>query len=265
VQAAAAAARSAACADARLWARAAGRARALVLAAVACCAMTAPPGAALASFAAARLSGAAGLSGAALAGQTSPFAELSVTAYGAQRFDLATGFTELPDGGEVVDRGSGLRLQASWIRYAEGVILEATDARVSGPFGEVDAARLLLDLEARRLHAAGGVTLSTALGDVRAQTLRFDADDGWLLARGAVTSDALELEADGILVDPASGRIVLLPPYAYVDGPISLRADAQGAPLQLTPQRDDDLTIVGFDASTTLDDDVRRRLTADTE
>ncbi len=201
------------------------------------------------------------VAGTALAGsQTSPFAELSVTAYGAQRFDLATGFTELSDGGEVVDRGSGLRLEAPWIRYAEGAILEATDALVSGTFGEVFAPRLLLELSERRLHAAGGVTLVTPAGEVSAQTLRFDAADGWLQARGAVTGETPQLEAAGILVDVASGRIVLLPPYVYTDGPVSLRADAQGAPLQLTPRRDDDLAFVGYDASTSLDDDVRQRV-----
>ncbi|MDF1524212.1 MAG: hypothetical protein P1P87_15525, partial [Trueperaceae bacterium] len=39
-------------------------------------------------------------------------AELTVTAFGAQRFDLATGRTVLEDGGEVVDRSSGVRLTA---------------------------------------------------------------------------------------------------------------------------------------------------------
>ncbi len=195
----------------------------------------------------------------------SPFAELSVTAHGTQRFDLATGFTELPEGGEVVDRGSGLRLEAAWLRYAEGQLLEATDAHVSGPFGGVFAPRLTLDLAERRLHAAGGVTLTTSAGAVTAQTLRYDADDGWLLARGEVHSDAPELVAQGIWYEAEGGRVVLLPPYRYVDGPVTLRADRFGAPLQLTPERDDDLAIIGYDASTTLDDDLRARVAAASE
>lgn len=206
--------------------------------------------------------------GAVLVVQAQPagaFAELSVTAYGAQRLDLATGFTELPDGGEVVDRGSGVRLEAPWLRYAEGERLEATDALVHGPFGEVFAPGLTLDLTRRRLYADGGVSLSTPSGTVRAATLRFDADDGWILARHDVHSDAPALEAAGIWYEIARGRLLLLPPYVYVDGPITLRADADGAPLQLTPDVADDGTVNGYDATTELDDDMLPRALAANE
>ena len=211
---------------------------------------------------------------AALAGAAAPvvgaqpasaFAELAVTAYGAQRFDLATGFTELPDGGEVVDRGSGVRLEAPWLRYAEGERLEATDALVYGAFGEVFAPGLTLDLRQRRLYADGGVSLSTPSGTVRAATLRFDADDGWILARHDVHSDTPALEAAGIWYEVDGGRLLLLPPYTYVDGPVTLRADADGAPLQLTPEFADDGTLNGYDATTDLDDDLRSRTLAANE
>jgi len=206
--------------------------------------------------------------GAALVVRAQPasvFAELAVTAYGAQRFDLATGFTELPDGGEVVDQGSGVRLEAPWLRYAEGERLEATDALVHGPFGEMFAPGLTLDLRQRRLYADGGVSLSTPRGTVRAATLRFDADDGWILARHDVHSDTPTLEAAGIWYEFDGGRLLLLPPYAYVDGPITLRADAEGAPLQLTPAVAGDGTRDGYDATTDLDDDLRSRALAVTE
>ena len=195
----------------------------------------------------------------------SAFAELAVTAYGAQRFDLATGFTELPDGGEVVDQGSGVRLEAPWLRYAEGERLEATDALVHGPFGEVFAPGLTLDLGQRQLYADGGVRLSTPSGTVRAATLRFNANDGWILARHDVHSDMPALEAAGVWYEIDGGRLLLLPPYAYADGPITLRADAEGAPLQLTPEVADDGTLNGYDATTDLDDDLRSRVRAATE
>ena len=195
----------------------------------------------------------------------SAFAELAVTAYGAQRFDLATGFTELPDGGEVVDQGSGVRLEAPWLRYAEGERLEATDALVHGPFGELFAPALTLDLTLRRLEADGDVSLTTSSGTVRARRLRFDAGEGWILAWDDVRSDTPALEAAGIWYEVDGGRLLLLPPYAYVDGPITLRADADGAPLQLTPDLADDGTVNGYDASTDLDDDLRSRARAATE
>ncbi len=205
------------------------------------------------------------LAASALAEDAAPLAELTVTAFGAQTLDLATGFTELPDGGIVVDQGSGVRLEAPWLRYADGERLEATEAVLTGAFGTMDAAEVVLDLERRRLIVEGGVTLRVDGAVVRARSLRFDADDGWLWAHGDVSGDAPTFEAAALLYDTASGRIVLVPAYAYEDGPLLLRADADGAPLQLTPERDETGAIVGYDASTALDADVAERLAAASE
>lgn len=189
--------------------------------------------------------------------EAAPLAELNVTAFGAQRLDLATGFTELVDGGIVIDQGSGVRLEAPWLRYAEGERLEAQDALVEGAFGSLEATRVELDLLARRLEATGGVILRAEGTEVRAEALRFEAQDGWLRATGDVAGDDPAFVAAELWLDTRDGRIVLLPPYAYQDGPLALRAEADGAPLQLTPERDADGAFLDFDASTTLDDDVR--------
>jgi hypothetical protein len=188
------------------------------------------------------------------------FAELEVVAYGAQRFDLATGFTELVDGGEVVERGTGVRLAAPWLRYAEGDRLEAVDAVVEGDFGRIDAPGLALDIARRTLLADGGVRLVWQDGAVEADRLRFEADAGWLWVEGSVRGESPTLEAAEVGYRIEAGVIVLLPPYRFVDGPIVLSADADGAPLQLTPDRDADGALLGFDASTTLRDDVREVL-----
>jgi len=190
------------------------------------------------------------------------FAELEVVAYGAQRFDLATGFTELPDGGEVVERGTGVRLSAPWLRYAEGDRLEARDASVTGAFGVVLAPLLTVDIAARRLYAEGGVTLDWDGGAVVAAALTFDVSAGWLWLAGDVHGSEPELEAAAVGYEVAGGRVLLLPPYLYVDGPIRLRADVDGAPLQLTPERDEAGAVLGYDASTQLDADVADALAA---
>ena len=204
------------------------------------------------------------------------FAELEVIAYGAQRFDLATGFTELPDGGEAIERRTGVRLSAPWLRYAEGERLEARDALVEGDFGRIEAPVLRLDIAARVLSAeaastegedepvaaggAGLVQLSWDDGAVEAERLRFDAESGWLWLAGSVRGEVPALEASQVGYVSTSGVIVLLPPYRYEDGPLVLRADAAGAPLQLTPDRDGDGVLLGYDASTTLSDEVRSGL-----
>ena len=192
--------------------------------------------------------------------EASPFAELTVTAHGSQRLDLATGFTELPDGGTVVDRGSGVRLEAPWLRYREGERLEARDALARGPFGQVSAPQLTLDLAAHELHADGGVVLETNQGVVEADAVRFDARAGWLLASGGVRSERPVLEAAAVWYEADGGRLLVLPPYRYEEGPLTLQADVDGAPLQLTPAFEADGALVGYDASTDLDDDVELRL-----
>lgn len=201
----------------------------------------------------------------AVADDPAPLAELTVTAFGAQGLDLATGYTELPDGGIVVDQGSGVRLEAPWLRYAAGERLEASQAVIVGPFGTMDAAEVVLDLEGRRLLAEGGVTLRVDGAEVRAQSLQFDAEEGWLWAYGEVSGDTPTFEAAALGYDTASGRIVLVPPYAYEDGPLLLRAAADGAALQLTPERDEADVIIGYDASTALDADVAEWLAATSE
>ena len=193
-------------------------------------------------------------------------AELTVTAYGAQRFDLATGFTELPDGGEVVDQGTGVRLSAPWLRYAEGELLEARDATVDGLFGRLTAPFVSVDLRVGRLEATGGVTLENGTGHVlRADEIVFDAEAGWAEARGGVTGEAPTVAADVVWAHVDSGRLVLAAPYLYEDGPIRLRSDSPGAWLQLTPVRDADDVIVDYDATTMLDDDVAQRVEAEVE
>jgi hypothetical protein len=192
-------------------------------------------------------------------------AELTVTAYGAQRLDLATGFTELPDGGEVVDRGTGVRLSAPWLRYAEGELLEARDAIVDGPFGRLEAPWVTVDLEGARLEASGGVALEDEGGGViRAGRLLFDAADGWAVAQDGVSGEAPAFGAEVVWAHVESGRLVLVAPYHYEDGPVRLRSDSPDARLQLTPIRDAD-GFAGYDASTTLDDDVALRLEAGVE
>lgn len=187
-------------------------------------------------------------------------AELEVIAYGAQRFDLATGFTELSDGGEVVERGSGVRLVAPWLRYADGDRVEARDASVEGPFGTLQAPTFVLDLAAGWLRAEGGVVLAWQGGGASAEALELDVADGWVWLVGGVSGEAPALDAAEVAFEVDGGRIVLMPPYRFVDGPLVLSADAAGAPLVLHPDQDADGVVLGYDASTSLDDALRALL-----
>jgi hypothetical protein len=176
-----------------------------------------------------------------------PAAELTVTAFGRQQFDLASGRTVLLDGGALVDRRSGVRMEAAWVSYAEGVDILARDARLAGDLGQVEATEVAIDLVGGRLWAAGGVVWTREGFEVRGDALRFDVEAGIAGLVGDVVATSPQAAAAEAWVEIAGGRVLLLGPYRFVDGPFVLRGEA-GSALQLdlveTP------TGPGYDART---------------
>lgn len=188
-----------------------------------------------------------------------PVAELSVTAFGAQRLDLSTGMTVLSDGGEVIDQASGTRLTASWIAYAEGQALEAMEAQLEGEFGELWALELNIDLALGRVEAHGGVELRRSGLIVGAEAMGFDPDEGLAWLQGEVAASLPTAAAAEAWIDVVDGRILLLGPYVYDDGAFVLRG-GEGSMLQLDP-----IELLGeasFDASTEVDEDLWARVQA---
>jgi len=179
-------------------------------------------------------------------------AELEVKAYGRQRIDLATGRTILEDGGELIERGSGVRLVASWIAYAEGVDVDARDARIEGDLGRIDAPRVVIDLGLGRLTASGGVVWRRAGLVVSGERLWFDAEAGVIGLLGGTEAQEPDASANEVWIDLASGRVLLFGPYRYADGPLVLRGGEDGA-LQLDAVETDDGVV--YDASTVVDAD----------
>jgi len=179
-------------------------------------------------------------------------AELEVKAYGRQRIDLATGRTILEDGGELIERGSGVRLVASWIAYAEGVDVDARDARIEGDLGRIDAPRVVIDLGLGRLTASGGVVWRRAGLVVSGERLWFDAEAAVIGLLGGTEAQEPDASANEVWIDLASGRVLLFGPYRYADGLLVLRGGEDGA-LQLDAVETDDGVV--YDASTVVDAD----------
>jgi hypothetical protein len=182
----------------------------------------------------------------------SGIAELEVTAYGRQRIDLASGRTVLEDGGELIERGSGVRLVAAWIAYAEGIEVSARDASIDGDIGLVEAPWVVIDLAAGRLTASGGVAWRREGLQVTGETLWFDADAGVVGLLGDVEAVEPDASAAEVWIDLASRRVLLVGPYGYANGPLVLRGGADGA-LQLDAS--DTGEGVAYDASTVVDND----------
>jgi hypothetical protein len=192
-------------------------------------------------------------------GAQEALAELTVTAFGAQRFDLATGRTVLEDGGEVVDRTSGVRLTAGWIAYVEGATLEARDATLDGDLGQVEAERVWIDLVAGRLEATGGVTLARDGLRASAARLALDGPAGLAWLAGTVVAEVPEAAAEEVWIDVADGRLVLVGPYRYQDA-VFLLEGGEGARLQLDPVPA--TAGGGFDARSAVAADLIERIAA---
>ncbi len=196
---------------------------------------------------------------AAFAVAQTPVAELTVVAYGAQRFDLATGRTVLDEGGEVTDRASGVRMTATWIAYVDGASLEAREATIDGELGSVRAARVAIDLALGRLRAEGGLEFERPGIRARAERLGLDGPAGLAWLAGGVVADLPNADADTVWIDVADGRMVLVGPYRYADGPFVLEG-APGARLQLDPITVDG--VAAYDARTDVEADLVERIAA---
>jgi hypothetical protein len=193
------------------------------------------------------------LAGVALAWAQSGIAELEVTAYGRQRIDLASGRTVLEDGGELIERGSGVRLAAAWIAYLEGIEVSAREASIDGDLGLADAPLVRIDLVAGRLTASGGVAWRREGLQVTGETLWFDDDAGIVGLLGGVEAVEPDASAAEVWIELANGRVLLVGPYVYAEGPLVLRG-GEGAGLQLDANDAGD--GVTYDASTAVDADL---------
>jgi hypothetical protein len=187
-----------------------------------------------------------------------PVARLTVVPDGEQAFDLLSGETTLPDGGTIVDAETGLTLRAEFIRYVEGAFIEARQAHAETAGGLLTAPTLRIDVPSLTAVAGDGVTyaregleLTAASAELRfgPQLVRFDAP----------RSEAPVIEAQALLLDVATGDAVLLGPYAYQDGPFTLRDERDGAALMLRPTTTDDGTPT-YEAANEVDEDLWARL-----
>lgn len=159
-------------------------------------------------------------------GTPQDFAALSVRPSGPEEFDLATGVTTLPQGGEIIYREEGVTLTGSFIRYLEGDFIEVENAAVVGAFGTLNAPELRFEVTAQRLRAAQGVTFVSETLELTADTIDLDLKGDVAVLSGDVASTEPDLTARQALVDTTGQRALLVGPYTFQDGPFALRGDA---------------------------------------
>ena len=179
------------------------------------------------------------------------FAALSVTPRGSQNFDLSTNITTLAEGGLVVDKETGLELEADFIRYEEGGFIEAQAAAVLGEFGSLESDKLYVDSLEDVILAEGGVTLLYNELSLTADALTVYLEPDVVILQGNVKSDLPSFESEGLAIYLASEQALLLSPYSYTSGPLRLRQPSAGKQLQLNP-RDAAQGAMSYDASSSV-------------
>ncbi len=187
--------------------------------------------------------------------QTTPFAALQITPYGDQAVDLATGVTTLPQGGEIVDEESGVTLTGSLVTYKEGDYVEVTDGEVTGDFGSLAAPTVRLDINAQTLETTGGVRFEGEGLALQSDMLTLYLEPDIAVAAGGLTSETPALEAAALLVDLQQNAALVVGPYHYQNGPLTLQSEAEDL-LGLTWGADE----TDFEASTTIDPALQTRL-----
>jgi hypothetical protein len=176
-------------------------------------------------------------------------AAFTIVPNGRQVYDLRSRTTTLPDGGRISDQAGQVVLAGSHIRYRDGVSIEIKDAEVTGPFGELKAERMYVDLEARTLLAENGVSLAGFSLYLTAERAMLYIESEVMLLLEAQGDETPDLEAGSLVIDLASGRILLAGPYRYLDrtrtflgnGPgdmliLALEPNGQGLRLRRNPR-----------------------------
>ena len=169
----------------------------------------------------------------AAAGQEAPgqditgqdFAALSVRPNGPEEFDLATGITTLPEGGEVLYRAQDVRLIGNYIRFIEGDFIEVRGATVTGAFGVIEAPELRFEVEPQRLIARDATFVGEAV-ELSAATAELELKEDVAVLSGGVTSTEPQLSGERALIDLTEQQALLIGPYTFEDGPVALRGDA---------------------------------------
>lgn len=187
-----------------------------------------------------------------------PFAALQITPYGAQQYDLTTGITTLPEGGQIIDQEAGTVLSGSFVRYHDESFVEIRDAVIATESGNITAQEAYLDLATLVLHASGEVTFVGSEITLNAEMLTAHLTPGVVVAEGSVQSEDPLLRTDTLLLLLPERQALLVGPYTYRSGPLTLSAQSSEDHLTLQWEQEDAETV--FHATTETAPDLLARL-----
>lgn len=195
-----------------------------------------------------------------VAAAQAPFAALSIHSVGPQVIDITTGITTLPEGGSVIDRDTGVTVQAARIRYLDGAFIEATDVTVEGAFGSLRADAVRIDMADSVLTATGNLRLERDGLNVAAAELRYHALSAIAVFDGGVTGNEPAFNAERVLLDVVNGDVLLLGAYSFTSGLFTMTSPTEGGRLELRLHEVDGVIV--YDAATDVSPDLLQRFSA---
>ena len=169
--------------------------------------------------------------------QADNLAALTIIPAGSEQFDISTGLTTLPEGGEVIDAKRKLNLRSGFMRYEENKFIETQDAVVTGKFGTLRAETLTIDLEKNVIAASGELSLESTSMLVTAQALDLFLDADVARLQGEVSSLSPEFQAQTLLLKLNEPGALIMSPYQVQNGPLILTQKNSGHLLQLHQEK----------------------------
>lgn len=173
------------------------------------------------------------LAGTVSANDGAPFAALEVRSNGRQVIDITTGVTTLPDGGNVVDKQTGVSFTAGHIAYLDGAFIEASAVLLEGAFGVLSADGVRIDIASSSLVATGDLTLRREGLEVVASELTYFALTEVAVFEGGVTGNEPRFNAERVLLDVRTGDVLLDGRYSFAGDLFTMTSPEQGGLLEL--------------------------------
>ncbi|MFC0596450.1 hypothetical protein ACFFFP_09785 [Thermus composti] len=161
------------------------------------------------------------------------FATFSVEPFGAQRVNLDTGVTTLPQGGILTDNENGLRLKGGYIEYKEGSFVRAKGVELLSQEETFLADALEHEIPKQEARFQNLTFSNADFQNLKAKrALALFAEDVVVL-KGSVRAEKPFLEAETLVVDLKGRQALALGPFVYKEGKATLRGQGENARLYL--------------------------------
>ncbi len=162
------------------------------------------------------------------------FASFSVEPFGAQRLNLDTGVTTLPQGGILTDNQNGLRLRTEYAEYKEGAFIRARGVELISGKEVFRAQSLEHDIPKQEARFTGLIFANPDLRDLKADRALALFEEEIVVLKGRVSAQSPRLTAETMVIDLKGRQALLLGSFTYQEeGRATLRGQGPKARLHL--------------------------------